>query len=128
MPIDHVCLIVKDIEKQRAFYCRYFGFVSNVLYHNPISGWENYFLSSNCHLTRLELLYHDKVTMNKTSSFETGWQHIAFSLGGKREVDLKTDELKKDGFSILSGPRITGDGYYESSVLDPEENVIELTI
>lgn len=58
----------------------------------------------------------------------TGYAHMAFSLGSKEAVDELTARLQDDGFSVASGPRTTGDGYYESSVIAIEGNQIELTI
>ena len=57
-----------------------------------------------------------------------GYAHLAISLRSKEHVDAKIEFLKKDGFEVLDGPRRTGDGYYESVILDPESNRIELTI
>ena len=58
----------------------------------------------------------------------TGYIHLAFSLGSKEAVDELTDRMKKDGYEILSGPRTTGDGYYESCIVGIEGNQIEITV
>ena len=58
----------------------------------------------------------------------SGFIHIAFSLGNREDVDSLTERLKNDGYIVASGPRITGDGYYESCILDAEGNQIELTV
>ncbi|MGZ7144627.1 VOC family protein, partial [Streptococcus pyogenes] len=57
-----------------------------------------------------------------------GFIHLAFSLGSKEKVDLLTERMKADGYELLSGPRTTGDGYYESCLLAFEGNMIELTV
>jgi lactoylglutathione lyase len=53
--------------------------------------------------------------------------HLAFSTGSKEKVDALTERLRNDGFEIIGAPRTTGDGYYESVILDPENNIIEIT-
>lgn len=58
----------------------------------------------------------------------TGYIHLAFSAGSKEKVDSLTARLKADGYEILSGPRTTGDGYYESCVFGIEENLIEIGV
>lgn len=57
----------------------------------------------------------------------TGYIHVAFSAGGRAAVDRLTERLKEDGYPVLSGPRTTGDGYYESCILGIEGNQIEIT-
>ena len=58
----------------------------------------------------------------------TGYAHTAFSVGSKKKVDELTERLKSDGFEVVSGPRTTGDGYYESCVVAIEGNLIEITV
>ena len=57
-----------------------------------------------------------------------GYIHIALSVGDRERVDELTNLLKEDGYKVISGPRVTGDGYYESCVLDSEGNQIEITV
>ena len=58
----------------------------------------------------------------------TGYAHIAFSVGSREKVDALTAELKADGYEVVSGPRITGDGYYESCIVVMEGNQVEITV
>ena len=58
----------------------------------------------------------------------TGYAHIAFSVGSKEKVDALTAELKADGYEVVSGPRTTGDGYYESCIIAIGGNQIEITV
>ena len=58
----------------------------------------------------------------------TGYSHIAFSVGSIEKVDVLTAELKADGYEIISGPRTTGDEYYESCIVAVEDNQIEITV
>ena len=65
----------------------------------------------------------DPKTLNRT-----GYVHIAFSVGSRERVDELTERLRSDGYEVLSGPRTTGDGYYESCVVSVEGNLIEITV
>ena len=55
-----------------------------------------------------------------------GYIHIAFSVGNKNKVDELTELLQNDEYKIISKPRTTGDGYYESCIIDPEGNQVEI--
>ena len=124
--IEHIAMYVNDLEAAKDFFINYLQGVSNELYHNPGTGFSSYFLSFGDG-SRLELMH--KENMNDFEKKErTGYAHIAFSLGSKEAVDALTQRLKEDGYEVLSGPRTTGDGYYESAVLVVEGNTIELTV
>ncbi len=58
----------------------------------------------------------------------TGYIHLALSLGSKERVDSLTTQLQADGYELVSGPRTTGDGYYESCIIAFEGNLIEMTV
>jgi Lactoylglutathione lyase and related lyases len=128
MNIEHVCLNVKDIEKEKDFYCQIFGFGANAKYHNAKTGWENYFLSSPDGGARLELLSHADLTMQSANRQATGIVHLSLALGSEEAVNKTTSKVASMGLRVLSEPRKTGDGYYESSFVDPEGNMIELTV
>jgi lactoylglutathione lyase len=128
MKIEHVCLNVKDIEKEKEFYCTLFSFKANAKYHNSKTGWENYFLSSPEGGARLELLSHADMPFKLQDRAATCIVHLSFALGSQEEVQKITAEVASMGLTLLSLPRMTGDGYYESSFLDPEGNMIELTV
>jgi len=124
MYIDHVALYTEDLERLRSFYQTYFGAASNKKYHNPSTGLETYFLSFE-NGARLEIMTRPGLAPQSGAPQRMGYIHLAFSLQGKDEVDRLTARLSADGFTVLSGPRTTGDGYYESCVLDPDGNQIE---
>lgn len=125
MKIEHIAVYVKDLEKARKFYIKYFGAVSNEMYHNLKTGFKSYFLSFKSG-ARLEIMNKPEISDSRnTVSF--GYAHFAFSVGSKEKVDELTEKLKADGYCVVSGPRVTGDGYYESCVLDDEGNQIEIT-
>ncbi|MGE8554011.1 MAG: VOC family protein [Chryseobacterium jejuense] len=127
MKIEHIAVWVKDLEKTSAFYQKYFGAVSNEKYVNPVKKFESYFLSfeNGC---RLEIMTRPdlKESENSYESQQFGIIHFAFSAGSKEKVNELTETLRKDGYTIAGEPRTTGDGYYESVILDPENNIIEI--
>jgi lactoylglutathione lyase len=126
MRIEHVAIWVKDLEKMKDFYERYFNGESNEKYHNEAKGFESYFLKFESG-ARLEIMR--KIGIDRESHNESlGWAHVAFSLGSKETVNELTKQLQQDGYVLVNGPRVTGDGYYESVIEDPEGNLIELTI
>ncbi len=129
MKIEHVAIWCRDLEVMRSFYMRYFNAVSNELYINEKKQYRSYFLSFESG-ARLELMQMNSVVenLNGTGSQYFGLNHFAFSTGSKAMVDALTLQLSEAGFKVVGEPRTTGDGYYESVVLDPENNRIEITI
>ncbi len=127
MKIEHIALYAKDLEGARDFFCRYFGAASNVLYHNPKTGFQSYFLTFDSG-ARLELMQKPELPESSHSGEHLGYMHLAFSTGSREAVDALTSQLQKDGYPVISGPRITGDGYYESCIAGFEGNLIEITV
>lgn len=124
--IEHIAIWVKDLEEMKTFYQTYFGAVSNEKYHNPKKNFTSYFLSfeDGC---KLEIMHNPAINEIVTEFSEfLGITHIAFRLDGKNAVDKLTEKLRADGYTIAGEPRTTGDGFYESVVLDPEGNRLEL--
>ena len=128
MKIGHCAIWCQDIERLREFYQRYFSAKPNDKYINPSKKFSSYFLSFDSG-ARLELMQMESVkdSLHEQGESYIGYAHLAFVLSSRKQVDRLTDELKRDGFHVLDGPRQTGDGYYESTVLDPEGNRIEIT-
>ena len=124
MKIEHVALWVTDLELVKAFYEKYFEAKAGDRYHNPKTRFSSYFLKFD-EGSRLELT--NKKHLSPRIADALGYGHIALAVGGKEAVDEKTAQLVADGFPLLSGPRTTGDGYYESVVQDPEGNLVEIT-
>lgn len=127
MQIEHIALYVKDLEEARRFFITYLGAKSNEGYHNPRTGFRSYFLSFDGG-ARLELMNKPEMPDFPKELARTGYAHLAFSVGSKEAVDALTATLKADGYAVVSGPRTTGDGYYESCIVVIEGNQIELTI
>lgn len=129
MKIDHIAVYVSDLEESRRFYEKYFGAVSSEKYHNLRTGLQTYFLTFEGN-SRLEIMSRPEVAagLRDKSDLRTGYTHLAFGVGGRNAVDSLTARLERDGCSVARPPRITGDGYYESVVLDNDGNEIELTV
>jgi len=127
MKIEHVAMYVSDLEKARIFFMQYFGAASNACYHNKNTGFRSYFLTFSDG-ARLEIMNRPDMDDSGKALARTGFIHLAFSVGSKEAVDAMTATLKADGYTVLSGPRTTGDGYYESCILDSEGNQIEITV
>lgn len=127
MKIEHIALYVKDLEKAKSFFETYFEAKSNEMYHNIKTDFKSYFLSFD-NGTRLEIMTRPDLCDNDKSQLKTGFAHIAFSVGSKEKVDRLTEELEENGYRVIGKPRTTGDGYYESCILDFEGNQIEITI
>jgi lactoylglutathione lyase len=129
MRIEHIAIWCRDIEKMKAFYLRYFNATANDQYTNPTKQFHSYFISFETG-TRIELMQMPNVlnNLNEPGSEYHGLNHFAVSVGNKEKVDDLTNQLAKDGYEVVGQPRTTGDGYYESVILDPEKNRIEITI
>lgn len=125
--IEHIAMYVNDLEKTRDFFVKYLGATSNDGYYNEKTKFHSYFLSFDTG-ARLELMNKPNMEDQNKTMNRTGFIHIAFSVGSRERVDELTARLKEDGYDVLSGPRTTGDGYYESCVIGVEGNQIELTI
>lgn len=125
MKIEHIAIYVKDLEKTKEFYVKYFNAEAGALYHNKATGFKSYFLSFQSG-ARLEIMNKSDLRPNIMGE-HFGYAHLAISLGSEEEVNRLTAKLEKDGHKILKEPRVTGDGYYESLATDPDGNLIELT-
>lgn len=128
MKIEHIAIWSRDIEKLKKFYVHYFQAVSGEKYFNAKKNFQSYFLSfdTGC---RLEIMQMPGIPDNihDVHAQFIGIIHMAIAVGSKERVDALTEKLRADGFEIVGEPRTTGDGYYESVILDPEGNRIEIT-
>ena len=127
MRIEHVAMYVNQVEEARDFFVRYFNGRSNDGYHNQNTGFRSYFISFDDG-SRLEVMSKPDMTDSRKDLNRTGFAHIAFSVGSMEQVDLLTSRLRDDGYEVISGPRTTGDGYYESCIVAIEGNQIEITV
>lgn len=127
MRIEHLAIWVDDLELMRQFYATYFGTSSSAKYTNASKGFSSYFLTFRDGGARLELMHRSGIaTAPSSRGSSKGYTHIAIQVGSPAAVDALTERLRADHYSIAGEPRTTGDGYYESVVLDPEGNPIEI--
>ncbi|WP_080057442.1 VOC family protein [Spirosoma aerolatum] len=130
MHIEHVAMWVRNLETMRTFYETYFGATANDKYSNLRKGFSSYFLTFPGGCARLELMLMPGIIDLASDGLSQylGLTHLAMSVGSQETVDTLTERLRRDGYTIAGEPRLTGDGYYESIVLDPENNRIEITV
>ncbi|MDQ0088559.1 lactoylglutathione lyase [Paenibacillus anaericanus] len=127
MRIEHIALWSNDLEQMKSFYMKYFKGIANDKYTNKMKQFESYFLVFEDG-ARIELMKKPEILKHDNRLTLFGYAHIAFSVGSEEKVIELTETLRNDGYTIYSEPRTTGDGYFESSILDPEGNLIEITI
>lgn len=128
MYIEHLAIWVRDLERMRNFYETYFGGIANDKYRNEAKNFTSYFLLF-AGGPRLELMQMPTIPANQNDPMQQslGLIHFAVSVGSPDAVDALTERLRSDGYAVVGEPRRTGDGYYESVLLDPEQNRIEIT-
>jgi len=128
MHIEHIGIWTNRLEQMREFYEMYFQARAGNKYQNPAKHYESYFLSFSSG-ARLELMTRPGIAdfIDQNGDPFIGYSHLSFACESENSVDERTDRLQKDGYRVVDGPRHTGDGYYESVVLDPEGNRIEIS-
>lgn len=127
MRIEHIAMYVNDLEKTKEFFIKYLKGHANSGYHNKKTDFRSFFISFDDG-ARLEIMNKPAMSDENKHLFRTGYVHIAFSVGSEENVNSLTEQLKYDGFEVISGPRTTGDGYYESCIVGIEGNQIEITV
>jgi lactoylglutathione lyase len=129
MTLEHAAIWTTNLEKLKDYYKKYFDAESNDKYTNPNKNFQSYFLNFKSG-ARLELMSMPNIPSNSNDTIQKqhlGIIHLAFGVDTMNEVNEKAKQLQNDGYKILSGPRKTGDGYYEFETLDPDNNRIEVT-
>lgn len=127
MRIEHIAMYVNDLDAARDFFVKYLGGISNNGYHNTTTDFRSYFITFDDG-ARLEIMNKPQMDDMEKTLVCTGYVHLAFSVGSREKVDELTARLENDGYEVISGPRTTGDGYYESCIIGIEGNQIELTV
>lgn len=125
--INHIGMFVRDIETSRQFFITYFGAKSGEMYHNPKKMFSSYMLILDSG-AKLEIMTRPNLCEDEKRNNRYGFAHISISVGSVENVDTVTRRLVNDGYRHLDGPRTTGDGFYESAILDGEGNIIEITV
>ena len=118
MKIEHAASWVSNLERACSFYERWFKASKGPQYSSTTRPFTSYFLSLGSG-ARLELM--------ESPAEAPRMAHIAISVGSREAVDGLIEEMKAAGVPIVSGPRTTGDGYYEAVVIDSEGNLVEIT-
>ena len=128
MKIEHIAIWTKNLEELKEFYVKYFNARAGSIYINEKTSFRSYFLSFD-EACRLEIMEKPSVKGQRDPGIEVlGLAHFALAVGSKEAVDDLTKRLRADGYKVLSEPRTTGDGYYESVISDPDGNRVEITI
>jgi lactoylglutathione lyase len=128
MKLEHIAIWTDNVELLRNYYVSFFEGQSNEMYINPKTQFQSYFISFESG-ARLEIMSMPNIPENTNDTINAqhkGIIHIAFSVATKQEVDAKAALLQANGFELLNGPRVTGDGYYEFVTLDPDMNRLEV--
>lgn len=130
MHIEHVAVWTTSLERLKAFYETYFQAEASAKYTNPDKQFESYFLTFPPGGARLELMQRPSLQESPVDADvqSAGYAHLAFSVGSEKQVNALTARLEREGVQVVDGPRHTGDGYYESCVLDPDGNRVEITV
>lgn len=128
MRINHIAVNCLDIEQTKQFFMKYFDAQSGAEYRNPKTGLHSWMLLFPAGSTKLELMSWPDTLSTDHQTRAQGLTHLSMSVGSQDAVDTLTRRLEADGYQRLSGPRITGDGYYESCILGPENIVMEITV
>lgn len=129
MTLEHVAIWTDNIENLKDYYVKYFGGLANDKYVNEKKQFQSYFLTFQSG-ARLEIMSMPNLPDNANDTVlrqHKGIIHLAFGVDTIQEVEAKAKELQQAGFKILSGPRVTGDGYFEFETLDPDNNRLEVT-
>lgn len=125
--MNFMAVYVKNLEKSKDFFCHYFNGIAGERYYNSKTGFMSYFISFEDD-ARLEIMTRPETEKNANEQRFIGYAHLAFSTGSRDAVIMLTERLRNDGYRITGEPRVTGDGYFESVILDHEGNTIEITI
>lgn len=122
--VDHIAIWTSDIERSKLFYQRYFGAQAGDLYRSQRRSMQSYFLTFQAG-ARLEIMTLPDLGGRQGEEC-VGLSHFALRVGSRKAVDQFVETLRCDHVAIAGEPRVTGDGYYEAVILDPDGNSIEL--
>lgn len=128
MQINHVAINCLDLYKVEDFFLTYFSATEEARYHNPRTGLHSRMLGLEGSSAKLELMSWPDTAAHRQEAHMQGLVHISISVGSHEVVDGLTARLVADGYKLVSGPRTTGDGYYESCFIGPEDLIVEITI
>lgn len=128
MKIEHIALWTSDLEASKDFFIEFFNGKSGAKYSNDDENFHSYFISFDGDM-RLEIMQKPPLSTKADVKEQFyGFSHIAFSVGSEEAVSKLTEALRSRGYKVVSEPRHTGDGYYESCIIDADNNRIEITV
>ncbi|WP_345829657.1 VOC family protein [Pantoea sp. BRR-3P] len=125
MKIAHVALWTNNLTAQQHFWQDFFGGTSNELYiskNRP--GFRSHFIRLHEGAT-IELMALEALAQGANGTELTGWAHIAINVGARQDVDAMVKRASEQKI-LVSPARITGDGFYEALIRDPDGNLIEI--
>jgi lactoylglutathione lyase len=127
MRIHHIAIWTPDLDRLKRFYEKYFYSRCGEKYSNPTKSYDSYFLTFDDGAS-VEIMCRADIPLSPVDPMTraTGYNHLSLAVGSEMEVDRLTRLLAADGYALVDGPRRTGDGYYESVVLDPDGNRLEI--
>jgi len=127
MRIHHIAIWTPDLDRLKEFYEKYFSARCGEKYSNPDKGYDSYFLTFD-NGARIEIMHRADIPLSPLNPMTqaTGYTHLSLAVESVEEVDRLTRLLTANGYPLVDGPRQTGDGYYESIVLDPDGNRLEI--
>ncbi|RCX09075.1 lactoylglutathione lyase [Anaerobacterium chartisolvens] len=129
MKINHVALWTDKLERMKDFYIRFFGGTCGNKYENLQKQFQSYFIAFDSG-AKIELMSTPTVQGKCGTGGKPlcGYAHLALSVGSRERVNEVTELIRLSGYTVTGEPRMTGDGCYESCVVDPDGNLIEITI
>ena len=127
MKVDHIAIWTANLEGLKNFYTHYFDASASGIYYNHSKEFSSYFLNFDGEC-RVEIMEMPGIPKSKNDALKqfSGLIHFAIKVGSKAEVEKITEVIRNDGFRVISEPCTIGDGYYESVILDPDGNRIEI--
>lgn len=122
MKLHHIAFWSKDIEALIEFYRTYFG--GEVLFRHESGDFQCVFVKIFSGLT-LEIMTRSKLC-DAVAEDRVGYSHFSIEVDSKDEVDRLTDYFIAHKIPMKKVKEQYDDGFYESAVLDPDGNIIEI--
>lgn len=122
MKLQHIAFWTNDIGRAIRFYQQHFQ--GKVLFSHTDGDFSCTFISI-CNSVRLELMHKPGLPEEQLGD-RVGYSHLSLDVGSRTEVNRLTDYFLTQGVPLEKCKVQYDDGYYESSVFDPDGNIIEL--
>jgi lactoylglutathione lyase len=127
MNIEHIGVVVSDLEKMKSFYESFFGGKSGNRYKNASKNFQSYFIEfdEGCRLELMKCLPDSNFEKGENTR---GINHFTYEVSSQEEVDNKFRTASGFDVKIVENPRWSGLGDYVGTLLDPEGNKIEILL